>query len=95
VKLEFRADGTYSAYCANPNCIAMYWGVDTDSKEKRYSIDTVNEVGVGFGQLAIYFAVGNTSPGTLKDVRLDASGNGLTFTVWKGDYGPLDFVLKR
>jgi hypothetical protein len=95
VKMQFRADGTYSAFCGSSSCIAMYWGTDLDNPQKRYSIDYVNESGVGFGQIVIYFDVSSTIPGRLSDIAFDASGNGLTFAVWNGTYGPLNFVLKR
>lgn len=95
VKVEFRADGTYSAHCGNSACAAMYWGVDSDSADKKYSIDTVNESGTGFGQIAIGFSGGNVGKGELRNITFDVGGNNLSFNLWYGTYGPLDFVLAR
>jgi hypothetical protein len=94
VEMAFYANGNYSVRCTD-ECYALYWGNDGDSTEMLYSIETVNESGTGFGHITFYFDVGDTGVGEMRDITLDSSANGLTFAVWNGQYGPLNFVLTR
>lgn len=60
-----------------------------------YAITAVNSEGMGSGRIAIVFDATTTNEGSPTSIVFDATGVGLTFTVWKGDCGPLDFVLSR
>ena len=94
VTMSFTSDGHYSAHCAD-GCIAMYYGSDTDTLEKTYRIDQVNSDGVAAGEIMIWFDPGNTNRGQIINLKFGVDGNTLTFSVYKGDYGPLEFTLQR
>ncbi len=94
VEIKFTADGHYSPYCPD-GCTTMYWGTDKYSNNMTYAITTVNSEGMGSGRIAIVFDASTTNEGSMTSIVFDATAKGLTFTVWKDGYGPLDFVLSR
>jgi hypothetical protein len=95
VTMTFFADGHYSARCLQPNCVAMYYGSDADSAEKRYDIQDVRADDKGAGEITFWFNPGNTNGGQLRNIDLSVDGSSLAFDAWKGDYGPLHFALRR
>ncbi len=94
VVLTFAADGHYTTSCPD-GCITMYWGTDAYSDNKTYAIASANADAVGAGSIAIVFGATDMNQGTMRNVAFDATGNQLKFSVWKGTYGPVDFVLTR
>jgi hypothetical protein len=94
VTMTFTSDGHYSAHCLD-GCIALYYGSDSDSSEKTYQITQVNSDGTGFGEIAIWFSAGNTNRGEISNLGFNSDGNTVAFTVYKDNYGPLDFTLTR
>jgi hypothetical protein len=86
---------SYSAHSPGDACTVFYWGVNDDSPEKTYLIDDVTASAEGTGEIAIYFAPGDTNRGVLEHIALSADNQQLTFQALKDDYGPLIFTLSR
>jgi hypothetical protein len=95
VVLRLAADGHYSAHCLQAECIALYWGADDDSPEKTYDVQDLRADGKATGEIAIWFFPGDTNRGEVRSLQLGADGSTLTFEVWKDEYGPLKFDLRR
>lgn len=99
VTLVFRGDGTYSAHADETTELgkepALYWGSDTDSPLKRYSIDDVAADGSGSGEIVLYFSGSETTTlDQLGDIRI--TGDRLEFSLTHGgNYGPITFQLTR
>ncbi len=98
VSITFRADGTYSAESTevldDQEMIAMYYGIDEDSSEKRYAINDLQASGKGLGEIDIDFGLGSTSRGDLRNIKL--MGDKLSFEFFhRGQYGPVLFELER
>jgi len=97
VTMTFNADGTYGAttneIIDGQAMIAMYYGTDNASNEKKYSLDTFDN-SLGAGSLDVFFWPGNTNHDPLSNVKL--MGNKLSFEfMHRSKYGPLKFELKR
>ena len=105
VDLNFREDGTYSAACTNlpaACCTALYWGTNDDTPLKRYQLDAWVVSGEVFADMVIpygsngSYAVPTQWSNQLRHIELDASGNGLRFTLERSDNKPaLTFDLRR
>jgi len=95
VTMTFFVNGTYSARCTQPDCVAMYYGTDDDSPEKRYDIQDLRSDDKGRGEVVFYFGPGNTNGGELRGMEVSGDGNALSFEAWKGTSGPLKFSLRR
>ena len=96
--MAFRADGTYSA--ASPETldgakmIAMYYGIDEDSANKRYQLNDFQDNHQAIGDIDIDFGGGSTNRGDLRHVTL--MGDKLEFEVFhRSVYGPIVFQLSR
>jgi len=94
-KIQFEANGHYSAHSPNESCTVFYYGSNDDSPEKRYSIDDVLANGEGHAEIEIWFSPGLTNRGELRRLFLSEDENELRFEAWKTGYGPLVFTLKR
>jgi hypothetical protein len=94
-KISFEANGHYFAHSPNDACVVFYWGSNSDSMEKIYTLNDVLASGEGAGEIAIWFGPGNTNRGELRHVYLSPDENTLAFEVWKERYGPLVFKLMR
>ena len=51
--------------------------------------------GEGAGEIAIWFAPGNSRRGEMRHVYLSPDENTLAFETWYDGYGPLTFKLTR
>jgi hypothetical protein len=94
-KIQFEANGHYSAHSPNDACVVFYYGSNDDSAEKTYQLDDVLANGEGHGEIEIWFSRGVTNRGELRHLFLSADENELRFETWKDMYGPLVFTLKR
>lgn len=93
-KVFFTFNGdTYSARSIDGTCTALYYGSDDDSPEKTYFLDDITAAGEGQGDITIWFGPGNTNQGVIRRIAL--GGNGLTFQIFKGDYGPFEYSMFR
>jgi hypothetical protein len=105
VVAEFDADGRYSASCvfnSDQCCVAFYYGTDTDTPLKTYSIDDATLSGDVTGMITIAFDYGDNDFGTpawqgeLSHVDIDGDGNRARFDFNTSDgYGPVHFELQR
>lgn len=95
VTITFHDDGTYSsAALAGSVQPALYYGSDEDSPEKRYELNDIQDDAGGIGQIDIFFWLGNTNRGDLRNIRL--MGDQLQFEFFhRGEYGPLTYQLYR
>lgn len=84
---------TYSARGLDGSCVALYYGSDDDSPEKKYRLDDITAITEAQGDITVWFGPGNTNPGIIQHVWI--SGNQLTFEVYKTGYGPLVYSLAR
>jgi hypothetical protein len=95
VTMTFTADGHYAAHCLEPDCVALYYGADDDTPEKVYELQDVRADGAAHGEIAIWFMPGDTNRGELRSLRLAEEAMLVSFEVWKQDYGPVTFTLRR
>ena len=93
--ITFEADGHYSAHSPGEKCIAFYYGSNDDSSEKTYLLNDVLPTAEGQGEIVFWFGPDDTNPGQIRHMYLSPDESELEFEVWKGDYGPLVFTLKR
>lgn len=98
VEMTFRSDGTYRAVSTevldDQRMIAMYYGSDADSPEKRYEVLDLQDSLNGVGQIDIWFGPDNVNRGDLRNVKL--MSDALEFEFFhRGEYGPLLFQLVR
>jgi hypothetical protein len=98
VTLTFRDDGTYSGVAmvgpTGERQPALYHGSDTDSPEKRYAINDLQDSLNGVGQIDIVFDMGSVNRGDLRNIRL--MGDDLAFEFFhRSVYGPIAFELYR
>lgn len=96
VSLTFRADGTYSAHAeGDGQTPALYWGSDTDSPSKTYSIRDVAADGTASGDIVLYWDNSETNVvDELGDIAFQGDRLTLTLTHF-GQYGPIAFDLTR
>lgn len=91
--------GTYTSHCIEPGgrCIAMYYGTDADAPTKTFALEDIKANATVDGTIALVFSTdpSNFIPGTLRNLALDASENGLRFEVMNRQYGPIRFDLRR
>lgn len=97
VTVVLRADGTYSAKSSESfdgsEMIAMYYGIDEDSPNKRYQLNDFQDNQQGIGDIDIDFG-GSINRDELRHVSL--MGDRLEFEVFHGSvYGPITFQLSR
>jgi len=98
VDVVFRRDGTYSAISGESldgqRMLAMYYGSDADSPQKRYEVLDLQDSLNGVGQIDIWFGPDNVNRSDLRNIKL--MGDLLEFEFFhRGDYGPLTFQLER
>lgn len=97
VTLTFNADGSYqsdsSEIIDGQPMIALYWGQNGPDPQKKYSIDDFqNSLGSGSIETP-YPEAGTLTTSTIKNVKL--MGNELTFDLYRGTYGPVQFKLTK
>ncbi|MEO7425663.1 MAG: hypothetical protein ABI036_10780 [Fibrobacteria bacterium] len=97
VAVEFREDGTYSAFNTETTGLpALYYGSDEESPERTWSLRDMNADGSGSGNLFILFEPGNTVREDLEDVMLSGDGTKLSMQFMHfGQYGPVEIALSR
>lgn len=102
VSIDFKSDGTYSAKQISNimgasdggKLPAFYYGTDEDNPAKVYTIDDYQDNGFSVGTISIYFDVGSTNVGGLRNIKL--TGNTLSFDFWhRNSYGPIQYRLVR
>jgi hypothetical protein len=91
--ITFDASGHYTAHSPNESCVVFYYGDNNDAPYKVYSLDNVNTVGEGSGELTVWES--SSYRGVLLHVFLSEDQNQLKFQWYNGDYGPLVFSLER
>jgi len=94
VQLVLRADGGYSVACSD-GCIVMYYGENTDDRDKRWELLDIWHNGQGYGEIDVTFEAGTVSTHDLRHIALSATGSELTFEQWNDRYGPRVFHLTR
>ena len=96
VSFMFFPEGDYSAVNTDGStCVALYYGVNGGSPDRRWSIDDVTAGLEGTGTLTIFFAYGDYNEGVMSAISLSADTNQLSFQVRKDGYGPLVYQLQR
>jgi hypothetical protein len=98
VTITFRADGTYSAVSTEvldgQQMIAMYYGIDDDSPNKKYQLNDLQDNQQGIGDIDIVFGPGSPTRDDLRHITL--MGDKLSFEFFHfGIYGPVTFRLNR
>jgi hypothetical protein len=94
-KITFEANGHYSAHSPNDSCVVFSFGSNADTAEKKYLLNDVLPTAEGKGEIAFWFAPGNTNAGEIRHLVLSDDENQLSFEAWKGQYGPFVFSLSR
>lgn len=73
----------------------LYWGDDRDDPERGWRIDDLQASGLARGSLTVVFGSG-AQPIALERAQTSAEGARMTFQLtFRGEYGPLDYVLER
>jgi hypothetical protein len=97
VTMTFNADGTYQAESSETidgqAMVAMYYGSDSPSPEKKYAIDTF-QGSMGYGYVDVFFWAGDTNRDPLSHVKLMDGKLSFDF-MHHNQYGPLTFKLVR
>jgi len=98
IAITFNADGTYSAISTEKldglEMNAMYYGMESDSPNKKYFVNDSGPNNEGAGEIDIVFKVGSINRGSLKNIKL--MDNRLSFEFFhRNQYGPLKFELYK
>ena len=81
-RIEFRADGSYSASSSGPTP-AFYYGTNEDHPDKAYEVfGSHPSQEPGSGWITIVWDDGTTRQGRLDNIRLSEDGNRLEFEFW-------------
>jgi hypothetical protein len=91
--IVFEASGHYTAHSENDSCVVFYYNDNADAPYKVYSLDDVNTVGEGSGELTVWQSGSNR--GILLHVFLSDDQKQLKFQWYNGSYGPFVFSLER
>ena len=101
VTFIFRDNGayTYSAQCERPDCVALYWGDDSDNPLKDINFFDVFANGELDGYIAITGTNFGVQIGDMTNVYISPDETFLRFNVfntWSGRrIGPVSFLLAR
>jgi predicted RNA-binding protein with PIN domain len=96
-EVEFRSDGTYSAFSGESldeyPTRAFYYGTDEDDPRKKYFLSDFLASKNGTGGIDITFDSGSVNRGDLKNIKI--MGEKMKFEFFKNGYGPVTFRLNR